>query len=393
MTRWFPIPMLSSCSMNDTAIPKPVSTRRRRFQRGSLQKRKSANDLDWIVFWWQDHHRRSQILGPCAEMTRPEALAEMAKLLRPINADAGKVLPRVWTLAEWIRDSFLPFSRRHWKLSTASTTGDRIHKHILSDLGPLELPSITRDLLQQYLEEKAARGHSFSLVDHLRWDLRAIFRLAVQDRLLGSNPAEILFTPRTVLRPSRRILSPAQVQQILSVLGLREQLIVRLALFSGMRPGEILALQWKHVADDHVEVTQRLYRGKLDRPKSERSARNVALSPPTREHIREWRKQTTSTDPDAWVFPSAKGTTPLGRDNTWRGLIAPRLKTIQLDWATFQIMRRTHATLSRQAGIDPKLVADQLGHGLGVNLDVYTIAALDQRREAVQALETTLIRT
>src|SRR5215813_5972748 len=52
-----------------------------------------------------------------------------------------------------------------------------------------EMPSITRDLLQQYLEQKAAQGHSFSLVDHLRWDLRAIFRLAVQDRLLGSNPA------------------------------------------------------------------------------------------------------------------------------------------------------------------------------------------------------------
>jgi hypothetical protein len=51
-------------------------------------------------------------------------------------------------------------------------------------------------------------------------------------------------------------------------------------------------------------------------------------------------------------------------------------------------MRRTHASLCRQAGIDPKLVADQLGHGLGVNLDVYTVAGLDQRRQqAVQALE------
>jgi integrase len=67
-------------------------------------------------------------------------------------------------------------------------------------------------------------------------------------------------------------------------------------------------------------------------------------------------------------FPSAKLTTPLGRDNAWRGLIAPRLKTVQLEWATFQIMRRTHASLSRQAGIDPKLVADQLGHGLGVRI-------------------------
>ena len=97
-----------------------------------------------------------------------------------------------------------------------------------------------------------------------------------------------------------------------------------------------------------------------------------------------------SADPDAWVFPSAKLTTPLGRDNAWRGLIAPRLKTIQLEWATFQIMRRTHASLSRQAGIDPKLVADQLGHGLGVNLDVYTVAALDQRQDAVEILESAL---
>ncbi len=53
-------------------------------------------------------------------------------------------------------------------------------------------------------------------------------------------------------------------------------------------------------------------------------------------------------------------------------------------------MRRTHASLSRKAGIDPKLVADQLGHGLGVNLDVYTIAGLDQRLLAVNAFEQSL---
>ena len=53
-------------------------------------------------------------------------------------------------------------------------------------------------------------------------------------------------------------------------------------------------------------------------------------------------------------------------------------------------MRRTHASLSRQAGIDPKLVADQLGHGLGVNLDVYTVAALDKRQDAVEVLESAL---
>jgi len=98
-----------------------------------------------------------------------------------------------------------------------------------------------------------------------------------------------------------------------------------------MRPGEILALQWKHIADDHVQVVHRIYRGKLDRPKSERSKRTVALSSTTQNLMTQWRQQSESSNPDAWVFPSAKLTTPLGRDNASRGLIAPRLKTVQLE--------------------------------------------------------------
>jgi integrase len=379
--------------MNDLAIvPKPVAQRRRRFQRGSLQKRKSRGCWNWIAFWWEDGRRRGQRLGLCSTMSRPEALAEMAKRLQPINAHAGEIRARLWTVGDWIREVFLPFSRRKWKLSTTSTTGDRIRKHLVADLGSLEIPSVTRDFLQQYLEQKLTNGLSFSVVDHLRWDLRAIFRLAAQDRLLTHNPAEMLFTPRRVATGPRRVLCPEQIEAILQVLDLREQLILRLALFSGMRPGEILALQWKHVAQDHVEVVHRLYRGQLDRPKSERSQRTVALSSTTCALMERWRQQ-TSADPDAWVFPSARTTTPLGRDNTWRRLIAPKLKTIGLDWATFQIMRRTHASLCRQAGIDPKLVADQLGHGLGVNLDVYTVAGLDQRQQAVQTLEATIIKS
>jgi hypothetical protein len=74
-------------------------------------------------------------------------------------------------------------------------------------------------------------------------------------------------------------------------------------------------------------------------------------------------------------------------------VIEPKLREIKLGWASFQVMRRTHASLSRKAGIDPKLVADQLGHGIGVNLDVYTIADLEQRLAAVNVLEQSLVST
>ena len=65
----------------------------------------------------------------------------------------------------------------------------------------------------------------------------------------------------------------------------------------------------------------------------------------------------------------------------------PQLRSAGLHWVNFQVMRRTHASLSRRAGVDPKVVADQLGHGLGVNLDVYTKSDLQQRVTAVKKLE------
>ena len=57
----------------------------------------------------------------------------------------------------------------------------------------------------------------------------------------------------------------------------------------------------------------------------------------------------------------------------------------------FQALRRTHASLGHKAGIDPKVSADQRGHGIGVALDVYTKAALSTRAEAAKQLEESIL--
>jgi hypothetical protein len=87
-----------------------------------------------------------------------------------------------------IRDAFFPFIKRKWKLSTACTSGDRIRKHLIGDLDAVVLESVTRDSLQKYLEQKAAAGLSFSVVDYLRWDLRRLlcfFRSSCRRLLYG----------------------------------------------------------------------------------------------------------------------------------------------------------------------------------------------------------------
>ena len=65
----------------------------------------------------------------------------------------------------------------------------------------------------------------------------------------------------------------------------------------------------------------------------------------------------------------------------------PKLKEVGLEWANFQVMRRTHASLMRELDIDPKIVADQLGHTVDVNLNVYSKTALGVRKKAVDTLE------
>jgi integrase len=82
---------------------------------------------------------------------------------------------------------------------------------------------------------------------------------------------------------------------------------------------------------------------------------------------------------------------PTCEGNVWRRNILPRLLRIGLGWANFQVMRRTHASIMKELGVDPKWVADQLGHSLDVSQNVYTQVSVEQRLEAVQQLELALV--
>src|ERR1035437_2915131 len=71
-------------------------------------------------------------------------------------------------------------------------------------------------------------------------------------------------------------------------------------------------------------------------------------------------------------------------------VVAPRLKAIDLERINFQVMRRTHASFMRELKVDPKVVADQLGHSVDANLNVYSKTALSLRKEALDVFERVL---
>ena len=210
--------------------------------------------------------------------------------------------------------------------------------------------------------------------------------MAVVEGYIVRNPAELLFVPREAKRPEHTSMTLEEVPKCFAVLERRERLIVKFAVLAGLRPGEIFGLKWGHLTDTQAHIKQWVYRGVIDSPKSTRSVRLAALSTGLVEEIQAWKEISLDSAADAWVFPSETGKTPLIRDNVWRRHIGPKFKAVELGWADFHVMRRTHATLMREIHDDPKLVADQLGH----TVDVYTRASVARRKKAVDALESAL---
>ena len=181
-----------------------------------------------------------------------------------------------------------------------------------------------------------------------------------------------------------------EVRVFFSVLELREKVIGGLAILTGLRPSEVYALTRSRVDDDYADVDQRIYRGRIGTPKSPKSRRWAAICDGLAAWISHWLDLLPQSEPEAWLFPSERTITPLSKDNNWRRDFLPRLKRVGLEWANFQVMRRTHSSLSDELDVDPQVRADQMGHTVDVNENVYTRSSLESRREAVNRLESAL---
>lgn len=357
--------------------------RKSRFQRGSVKKQRGR----WVGMWWQEGGRKSRVLGLVKEITKSEARAKVDLIVADIRAKQEE--NRQWLFGEFAQEMYLPFYSRKWKASTKITNVNRVTVHLIRVLGERELKMIKRDDLQKLLDDKSDDGLSFSVVDHLRWDIKQVFDMALSEGLVERNPALLLWTPRNALKPNRRVMEVADVQRCFDVLEQRERLIVKLAIIAGMRPGEIFALTWGTLKATYAEIKQRVYRGVLDTPKTGQSVRKAALPEGLLREIDLWRAIAVSTADSAWVFPSER-MTPLYRENCWRRHMLPKLKDIELEWVNFQVMRRTHSTLMNALGVDGKLVADQLGHSLDVNQNIYTQSAVQTRLSGINQLEASL---
>jgi len=153
---------------------------------------------------------------------------------------------------------------------------------------------------------------AFSMVDHLRWDLKQILDLAVAEGVLRANPVYVqpgtmlLFVPRECPKPKRPVMTIDQVKKALEVLDLRERLVFKLGVLAGMRCSEIFGLRRGRVQDGYVEVVERVSRRDVDTPKTEKSVRRVALSSGVNQDLKLWLESTPGGPNDWYSLPRTR---------------------------------------------------------------------------------------
>jgi integrase len=198
-------------------------------------------------------------------------------------------------------------------------------------------------------------------------------------------------------------LDPKQVAAFLKACAAdRYGLLFAFALGTGMRPSECLALQWKDVdlIAGRVQVRRALVRlkggWKFADPKTPRSRRTIPL-PSTITHqlaahkvsqARERFRLGAAYASYDLVFATRTGM-PLNLHNVLHQHFKPILEKAGLPRERrLYDLRHTHATMLLQAGVNPKVVSERLGHAsITLTLDVYAHVLPTMQQGAADCLE------
>jgi integrase len=366
---------------------------RPRYQDGSLVVRGKRRKV-WVLRWREDVLRpdgsverlqRAETLGPVSKITAGKARTILQS--RVGTANQGQRRPQAFmTLSDFVRAVWKPNAELGLRKSSVRYYSFQLDRHILPELGPVALCDLSRARVESRLSNLKRKGHAGATIRGVRATLSAVLEAAVEQQYLEKNPAHGIRIRETDTKRERRFYSPAEIRKVLAELAEPCRTIVLLAVLTGMRIGEILALRWKRVdlLRNTIEVAETFSDGQFGPPKTRSSCRVVPVSSSLRQAIEAHRARALRTLPDDLVFSTSKGT-PLSPKNLYNRELAPacdRTKQPRVSWHSF---RHAHATLLAEVGESLKTAQSILGHSdLETTLNTYMHAIPDSQRRAVE---------
>jgi integrase len=260
-----------------------------------------------------------------------------------------------------------------------------IRNHINPFLGKLRLSDLSPQKIQSLYLIKDHDGVGKRTIRVIHTILNNSLNQAVKLGSIHKNPVQAT-TPPIYESSEMRIYSEYEITQLLiGVKGTSLEVLIHLAITTGIRQSELLALQWSDIDWDRntISVQRQLLRMYEDRDyysslKTKSGRRTISLGTNTIQKLQgHHQKQIGIKESmsDRWdennlIFPSTVGT-PMNQRNLLR-MFKTIIREIGLREIRFHDLRHTAASLMLNHGISPLIVANRLGHSkASITLDTY----------------------
>jgi integrase len=357
---------------------------------GSIYQR---SDGRWVGSLWVSG-KRKYLYG----RTRQDVARRLNEVLHSAH-EGTYVDPGRMTVGDLV-DEWLAAAEASVGLSTWIRYEQYGRVHIKPAIGTVPLRTLSPRHVQQLYAHSLDAGSSATTVNHVHTVLHTALQYALRMDYIRRNVAALCTPPRKVAQAVRTLTAVEARRLLDAASGDRLEAVFYLALFTGMRQGELLALRWD---DIDLELSTAGIRGSVRRingelrvgqPKTKRSRRQVALAGPAVEALRRHkaaqaaeRLAAGSTWQDVGlVFCDASGG-PLDAQQVVRRHFRPLLRRAELPQIKFHALRHSAATLLLGLGVHPVIVQEMLGHSaVSVTMDIYSHATPILQRDAAAAL-------
>lgn len=281
-------------------------------------------------------------------------------------AEAGKAL------VAGIRDgSIRNRSGYPYKPSVIRDYERSLRLYVTPELGAKRLSALSRVELQDFADRQLATGLDPSSVKNTLMPLRVIYRRAFARSEVAINPTTGLELPAA--RGKReRIADPAEAAALIEALRPEERALWALALYSGLRRGELWALRWEDVDLEagviHVRRSWDTHEGEIE-PKSGAGTRRVPIASVLRSYLAE-QKLRNGGRPEHRVLADRENRLPQAATLTMKA--KRRWKNAKLKPIGLHECRHTFVSLMIAAGVNPKALSTYIGHAsISITMDRY----------------------
>ena len=336
--------------------------------------------------------------------TRPEVSQKLAAALKARQDGLPPVSERQ-TVRQYM-SNWLESARPSLRPKTWLRYEQLLRLHVVPEIGKVRLVRLSPQHLQRLYAGRLEAGLSPASVVQLHAVLRRALGQAARWGLVARNVASLVTPPR-LERREMTTLSPEQARTLLeAAAGDRLAALYVLAINTGMRQGEILALRWRDVDLDGgtLQVKATLQSAGEEfvfaEPKTAHSRRQVALNRPAAEALSSHRARQAeerlqlgaAREDNDLVFANEVGR-PIAAANLRNRSFWPLLVRAGLPRIRFHDLRHTAATLLLGRGVHPKIVSEMLGHSqIAITLDLYSHVTPTMQRQAADELEAALSR-